>query len=71
LSVVDVRSFKKADCDTDHYLVVGNVRVRLALRKQGAQKFDRDRFNLKKLSEREFRKYYKIEIKNSFLVWRT
>jgi len=43
----------------------------LAESKQEEQEFDRDTFNLKKLNEREFRKYYKIEIKNSFLVWRT
>jgi hypothetical protein len=27
--VLDVRSFKAADCDTDHYLVVAKVRERL------------------------------------------
>ena len=30
LSVVDVRSFIGADCDTDHYLMVAKVRERLA-----------------------------------------
>jgi hypothetical protein len=29
-SVLDVQSFKAADCDTDHYLVGGKVRERLA-----------------------------------------
>jgi hypothetical protein len=28
-SILDVRSFRAADCDTDHYLVVANVRERL------------------------------------------
>ena len=30
LSVLDLRSFRGADCDTDHYLVIAKVRERLA-----------------------------------------
>jgi endonuclease/exonuclease/phosphatase family metal-dependent hydrolase len=33
-SVLNVRSFRAADCVTDHYLVVAKVRVRLAVNKQ-------------------------------------
>jgi endonuclease/exonuclease/phosphatase family metal-dependent hydrolase len=32
-SVLDFRSFRGADCGTDHYLIVGKVRERLALSK--------------------------------------
>jgi hypothetical protein len=33
-SVLDVRSFRAADCDTVHYLVVVKVKERLAVNKQ-------------------------------------
>jgi len=55
-----------AECDADRYLVVAKVRERLAVGKQTAQMFDRERFNLRKLNELEVRKQYQIEITNRF-----
>jgi len=40
-SVLDMRSFRGADCDTDHYLVIEKVKERLAVGKQATQIFDR------------------------------
>jgi hypothetical protein len=56
-SILDARSFKEAECVTDYYLVVAKVRERLAVSKQEAQKFDGERFNLRKLNELEVGKY--------------
>ena len=65
-SIIDVRSFRGADCDTDHYLVVAKVSERLEVRKQAAQNSDGGRFNLRKLNDLEVRKQYQIEITNRF-----
>jgi hypothetical protein len=47
----DGRSFRAADCDTVHYLVVAKVKERLAVNKQRSHKFHMERFNRKKLNE--------------------
>jgi len=48
--------------------VIAKVRERLAMGKQAAQRFDRQRFNLRKLNEPEVREQYQIEITNRFAV---
>jgi hypothetical protein len=48
-SILDVRSFRGADCDSDHYLVIARVRERLAVSKQMVKEMGMERFNFKKL----------------------
>jgi hypothetical protein len=65
-SVLDVRSFIGADCDTGHYLVAAKIRERLAVNKRPGKKMDMDRFNLNKLNEAEVKEQYQVTIKNRF-----
>jgi hypothetical protein len=55
---LDVRSFRGADCDIDHYLVVAKVKERLAVSKRAAQKIDTERFNVKKLNKGDVKEQY-------------
>jgi hypothetical protein len=65
-SILDVRSFRVADCDTDHYLVVPRVTDRLAMSKQTTHRVHMERFSLNKLNEVEGKQQYRVEISNGF-----
>ncbi|PNF35834.1 hypothetical protein B7P43_G09437 [Cryptotermes secundus] len=65
-SLLDVRSFRAANCDADHYLVVAKVRERLAVSKQTTHGVHMERFNLKILNEVEGKEQYCVEISNRF-----
>jgi hypothetical protein len=49
-NILDARSFRAEDCDTDYYLVVAKVRERLAVSKKTTQRVNMERLNLKKLN---------------------
>jgi hypothetical protein len=65
-SILVVRSFRAANCDTGHYLVVAKIGKRLAVSKQTTQGVHMERFNLKKLNKVEGKEQYWVETANRF-----
>jgi len=65
-TILELRSFRGSDCDTDHYVVVEKVWERLAVSKQKTHKFDVERYNLRKRSELEVTKHYHIKFSKGF-----
>jgi hypothetical protein len=70
-SILDVRYFRRTDCDTDRYLVVVKVRERLPVSKQEAHNFDADRFCPKKLSELEVGKSIRVRSQTGLQLGKT
>jgi endonuclease/exonuclease/phosphatase family metal-dependent hydrolase len=70
-SILDVRYFRGADCDTDHYLVVAEVRERLAVIKRAAQKIDTERFNVKEITRGTLKNSIKLQSETSLQLWKT
>jgi hypothetical protein len=52
--------------DTDHYLMMAKVTVRMAVRKQRADRFCMEKSNLKKLNGVEGKEQYHVEISSRF-----
>jgi hypothetical protein len=65
-NILDVCSFRGADCDTEHYLVVEKLRERISVSKRARQNFDLERFNLKGRDDVEVKETYQVEISNRF-----
>ncbi|KAJ4439470.1 hypothetical protein ANN_07594 [Periplaneta americana] len=65
-SIVDIRTFRGADCNSDHYLVIGELRERLPVAKRVEQQVNITKFNILKLKDEEAKQNYQVEISNRF-----
>ncbi|KAJ4430976.1 hypothetical protein ANN_19569 [Periplaneta americana] len=65
-SIVDIRTFRGADCNSDHYLVIGELRERLSVAKRVEQQINITKFNISKLKDEEAKQNYQDEISNRF-----
>jgi hypothetical protein len=63
--------FQGTDFDTDHYPVVEIVRENLRVNKQEAQKFDGERFNLRKLMSWRLGNSTRLRSQTGLQLWRT
>jgi hypothetical protein len=70
-SILDVPSFRRADCDTNHYLVVAKIREKLAVSKRPVNRMDMDRFNDKKTNGGKLRNSIRLQSKTDFQLRRT
>jgi hypothetical protein len=70
-AIVNVRSIREADCDTDVCLVVAKVRERLAVSEQAVQNFNVKRFSFRKLNELKVKKQCQIRSQTGLQVCRT
>ena len=51
--------------------MVAILRERLVVRKQAAQKFDEERFNLRKLNELGVKESIRLRLETGLQLWRT
>jgi hypothetical protein len=56
---------RRADCDTDHFLVVAKLSKRISVSKRARQKFDLQRFDMRKLDDVEVKRKYQMELSNN------
>ncbi|KAJ4438077.1 hypothetical protein ANN_14016 [Periplaneta americana] len=67
-SIVDIRTFRGADCNSDHYLVIGELRERLSVAKQVEQQVNVSKLNILKLKDEKTKQHYQVEISNRFVT---
>lgn len=63
--MLDVRNKRGADANSDHYLVVANIRLRIMATKKASTKTSR-RYNIAKLVNPAYKSDFTIELRNKY-----
>jgi hypothetical protein len=64
-SLLDVRGYRRADVASDHYIVVAQIKIKLAANNTPSERITRKKFNNEKLTHGEIRKKFEEELKES------
>ena len=70
-SILDIRSFRGADCDSNPYLLIAKLRERLSVAKRVDQIVDINRFDVRKFKVEEIKLQCQVQISNRFDALRT
>jgi hypothetical protein len=70
-NVLDVRSYKGTSHVSDHFLVIGRLRVRLSTKRTRKGKSSFERFDTEKLKTNHWKDRYQVEISNMFEALQT
>jgi len=56
--ISNVRSYRSADADTDHYLIIAHFRIKLSSKWKRSSKTNKSKFNVEMLRDQEIAKQY-------------
>lgn len=64
--IEDVRTFRGADCDSDHYLLFTKIKAKIKVGKVKAEHTLEDCINIDNLKNKDTRNKFQLELKNKF-----
>ncbi|XP_076069964.1 uncharacterized protein LOC143041791 [Oratosquilla oratoria] len=63
----EVRSFRGADCDSDHILLIAKIEYQLKISKK-TQNQPQKKFNVERLNQQKVRTNYEVDLRNRFEI---